>query len=74
MCKDTVLLDMVVSGETMHSASPAGLFEIDIIQEHMKGEYMVHLHHKVMEGGREGGKEGEKRGSLLSLIHFSCDV
>lgn len=26
MCEDTVLLDMVVSGETMHSDTPPGLF------------------------------------------------
>lgn len=57
MCKDTFLLDMVVSGETMHSDSPAGLFYTDMIQEHMKGEYMVHLHHKAMEGGSERRRE-----------------
>lgn len=70
MCKDTILLDMFVSGETLHSDTPAGLFYIDMIQEHMKGGYMVHLHHKTVERGR--GEE--KRGSLLPLIHFSCDV
>lgn len=48
---------MVVSVETMHSDTPAGLLETDMIQEHMKGEYMLHLHHKAMEGGRERGRE-----------------
>lgn len=70
MCKDTILLAMLVSGEMMHSDTPAGLFYIDMIQKLMKGEYMVHLHHKTMEGGRRE----EKRGTLLPLIHFSCDV
>lgn len=57
MCKDAVLLDRVVSGETMHSDTPAGLFQIDTTQEHMKGEYMLHLHHKARERGRLGGRE-----------------
>lgn len=38
MCKDAVLLDMILSGETMYSDTPAGLFYIDMIQEHLKGE------------------------------------
>lgn len=70
MCNVTILFDTLVSGETMHSDNPAGLFYIDMIQKLMKGEYMVHLHHKTMEGG--SGEE--KRGTLLPLIHFSCDV
>lgn len=37
MCKDTILLAMLVSGEMMHSDTPAGLFYIDMIQKLMKG-------------------------------------
>lgn len=48
---------MMVPGETMYSDTPAGLFQTDMIQEHMKGAYMVHLHHKAMVKGRERRRE-----------------
>lgn len=42
-----------VSGEKMQRDTPSGLFEIDIIQEHMKGEYTIYLNQNSGEGGEK---------------------